>query len=67
VLNDLEAVLGAYDRYLAKDQWRDAVDLCSTVLGDRKWFEEQEIEYKLRIARAAGKGCRWTPAHSSPP
>ena len=48
LLDDLEAVLRAYDRYLADAKWREVVDLCRTMLSDRAELDE-EIQYKLKI------------------
>jgi hypothetical protein len=52
LLEDLEAVLGAYDRYLADDKWSEALDHCRVYLSDRESFEELEVRYKLRIVGA---------------
>jgi hypothetical protein len=52
LLGDLEALLGVYDRYLADDKWREALDLCRAYLGDRGSFDARETEYKLRIVDA---------------
>jgi MrcB-like, N-terminal domain/AAA domain (dynein-related subfamily) len=51
LLEDLEAVLRVYDRYLADDNWREAVELCRPMLSDRAVFDEEEIEHKLKIVQ----------------
>jgi len=48
---DLEAVLKAYDRYLAHSKkWKEAIDICRQILSDREAFDSQETGYKREIA-----------------
>ncbi len=52
LFEDLESVLGAYDRYLTDLKWREALDLCGAALERREVFDEEEVGYKLRVAGA---------------
>lgn len=51
LLEDLEAILRVYDRYLTDEKWAEALDFCRSILHKRVFFEADEIEYKQEIVR----------------
>jgi hypothetical protein len=51
LLEDLEAILRVYGRYLTDEKWAEALDFCRSILYERADFEADEIEYKQEIVR----------------